>query len=1216
MIVGLKNVWTWAATTPTDFTNERSDQTTGGPNWTGDDGLLATAGATGVLNVSGGAVWGATLVALEPHVPAVIIQEGYRFRDDDGDEDAASWLAVQDTDIDIAPETPFRLRTLVDTADEPSSNQYQLEYKKSTDTLYQKIIDTAAQIPTFVSAGAASGGTGNSTPGLPAGWQEGDLFILLVQSENQTGSAPSGWTAIADSPQGTGTAGNAASTAIEAYWAYAYFNNVAPTVTDRGDHTYSVILCFRNTDLSSNPFDVTSGGVETPADTSLSITGDTTTVNNCLIVAVAAHDIDTNTSNQFSSWSNTDLSNLLVAFDGATNQGDGGGIGVVYGGKATAGAYGATTATVASSLKAFMTFAIKPRISAIPSPAFVAAGSQTVGTGDISVTPPTTQEHDLMLLFVESANQPGADPSGWTAVTGAQQGTGTGGAAAAVALEVFWRRASASEGNVTVTDRGDHTLGVILTFRGVVRNGLPYDVVSGTTQSSTASAVIPGATTTVDNTMVVLAIARDNDAAANATSAWTNSDLADLPAGFKKYDNGTTTGQGGGLAINTGFKQSAGAYGSTAVTMTNATIMANASLALKPAEAVVQLSPSSNIAASGEATTAQLTAPSGKTTGDFDAGRIQDDENPSDLVAISDDDYTELEWSLTTTAVALDTETYQFRVTNIGVAFDTYSVTPAITIDSGGGDLVVNVSDGITLTESRTLLIPELFINKSDSITVTESVNRMAENRINVSDTATITENVQRMVENRVAVSDSATVSESVQRMAENRIVVSDTIAATDSPALLVPDLYVSRSDSVTISEALQLLHQSFIAVSDSITISEALQRLVEGRIAVSDSVSLTEAWALMLESYVNKSDSTTVTESMNVTIAASTDYSINVSDTATASESLKFGTENRVAASDSATVSESRQLEVNNFINRSETITVTESATVSITAVNDLTISVSDNATVTDTPAALIPVLLLAVSDSATVTENVQRMVESYISTNDSLTVTEALQRLLEGFVRVSDSSSVSEALLRLVESYVTVSDTATISENVSVSVTGGIVTPAISVSDTVTTAAAVQLLVSVALTVSDSLTASEVVQLEKVSFVNKSDSITVSESVQRLLESNVNKSDTATITEAVTVFRTSHNVETSDTATITESVNLRITELFLTVSDTTTLTEALELDTNNSGAIWRPDQTVPGTITGGQDATDVIWNPDDVDAGTYSGGDDSVQISWTPGN
>lgn len=76
----------------------------------------------------------------------------------------------------------------------------------------------------------------------------------------------------------------------------------------------------------------------------------------------------------------------------------------------------------------------------------------------------------------------------------------------------------------------------------------------------------------------------------------------------------------------------------------------------------ITLSASSNITASGEATTALLTAPSGKTTSDFVTGRMQDDENPSDTIDITTDDYTELEWSLIANAAASDGGTYQFRV--------------------------------------------------------------------------------------------------------------------------------------------------------------------------------------------------------------------------------------------------------------------------------------------------------------------------------------------------------------------------------------------------------------------------------------------------------------------------------------------------------------------------------------------------------------------------
>lgn len=102
------------------------------------------------------------------------------------------------------------------------------------------------------------------------------------------------------------------------------------------------------------------------------------------------------------------------------------------------------------------------------------------------------------------------------------------------------------------------------------------------------------------------------------------------------------------------------------------------------------LAASTNIAASGENTTVQLTAPSGKTTGDFGGGRIQDDENPGDAVDIAADEYREDEWCISGVAPsdgtylgAQDGENYQFRVLRGGELLDTYTLTPGWTIGAG-----------------------------------------------------------------------------------------------------------------------------------------------------------------------------------------------------------------------------------------------------------------------------------------------------------------------------------------------------------------------------------------------------------------------------------------------------------------------------------------------------------------------------------------------------
>lgn len=101
----------------------------------------------------------------------------------------------------------------------------------------------------------------------------------------------------------------------------------------------------------------------------------------------------------------------------------------------------------------------------------------------------------------------------------------------------------------------------------------------------------------------------------------------------------------------------------------------------------VYISASSNITAGGEATTAQLTPPSGKSTSDFTTGRMWDNENGSDSLDLAADDYTELEWCLQFQSPAANGEIYQFRVYDNTTPLDTYSLTPELTIGSApGGD--------------------------------------------------------------------------------------------------------------------------------------------------------------------------------------------------------------------------------------------------------------------------------------------------------------------------------------------------------------------------------------------------------------------------------------------------------------------------------------------------------------------------------------------------
>jgi hypothetical protein len=219
--------------------------------------------------------------------------------------------------------------------------------------------------PTFVAAGSVASGTGTITPGLPAGISTGDILLLFLEDANKTISISNQnggtWTEVTNSPQGTGTADDTTGARLTAFWSRYNGTQGAPTVSDSGNHQLGRMIAISGTVSSGNPWDVTAGGVEASSDTSGSIPGATTTVGNTLVVVAIASSLPdaTGTAN-FSSWTNADLTSVTERTDNTTNAGNGGGLGIATGVKATAGAYGNTAVTLgASAYKGMMSIAIK-----------------------------------------------------------------------------------------------------------------------------------------------------------------------------------------------------------------------------------------------------------------------------------------------------------------------------------------------------------------------------------------------------------------------------------------------------------------------------------------------------------------------------------------------------------------------------------------------------------------------------------------------------------------------------------------------------------------------------------------------------------------------------------------------------------------------------------------------------------------------------------------
>jgi hypothetical protein len=220
--------------------------------------------------------------------------------------------------------------------------------------------------PTFVSAGSITSGTVTITPSLPVSITTGDILLLFIETSNQAVSISNQnggtWTQVTNSPQYTGTAAGTTGVRLAAYWSRYNGTQGNPTVSDSGNHQMGRIIAIRGAVSSGNPWDVTIGGVEAVSDTSGSIPGATTTVTSTLVVtAIASALPDATGTSNFSSWTNANLTSLTERIDNTVTAGNGGGIGVATGIKATAGAYGNTAVTLGSSAyKAMMSIAIKP----------------------------------------------------------------------------------------------------------------------------------------------------------------------------------------------------------------------------------------------------------------------------------------------------------------------------------------------------------------------------------------------------------------------------------------------------------------------------------------------------------------------------------------------------------------------------------------------------------------------------------------------------------------------------------------------------------------------------------------------------------------------------------------------------------------------------------------------------------------------------------------
>ena len=234
--------------------------------------------------------------------------------------------------------------------------------------------------PTFRSAGAGVGSDTSISPAMPAGFAANDILILVCETAaTESLSTPSGWSLLY---QAFETGNVATGTRLTVFWKRAAGGESSPTISSPGNHVVGRIAAYSGCAIHEDPWDVVSGGVMASAGTSVSITGLTTSIENSLVLNIVCTPTDTSTANQVDGWTNGNLSGITERFDNFTTFGNGGGIGMAEGLKASPGSVANTTVTLTNSaVAAFMMVALK----GVPAPE-----SDTMSTAS-TVNAPTSK---------------------------------------------------------------------------------------------------------------------------------------------------------------------------------------------------------------------------------------------------------------------------------------------------------------------------------------------------------------------------------------------------------------------------------------------------------------------------------------------------------------------------------------------------------------------------------------------------------------------------------------------------------------------------------------------------------------------------------------------------------------------------------------------------------------------------------------------------------
>ena len=298
--------------------------------------------------------------------------------------------------------------------------------------------------PYFVGEGVRFAGTNGPAGVLPGGLAVDDLLIWTMETEGEDTNAealPDSWTGIDGSGGSVASATDSAVDRTRLTIGYIFYSGTPPdlTSTDPGDHHVGVITAWRGVDTTT-PIHGQQSSSDSTNDTAMSVTGLTTTLDDCLIVQVEANG-DDNAVGGCVGWSSVANANLAAptvrhAGCAGTSSGSDGSVGVWFGGLATQGATGTLTGTIgASEESASWTIALAPATGGTLHEATATTSITVTGAGAAHGVRKAAGTSAITVTGAASAKA-GRKGSATTTVTVATAGTGKARRKAAATTEV------------------------------------------------------------------------------------------------------------------------------------------------------------------------------------------------------------------------------------------------------------------------------------------------------------------------------------------------------------------------------------------------------------------------------------------------------------------------------------------------------------------------------------------------------------------------------------------------------------------------------------------------------------------------------------------------------------------------------------------------------------------------------------------------------------